>query len=45
MASSQCRSAEATKQADIVNILLPDEVQADIYRDHDPRQPRRRATF
>ena len=25
---------EATKQADIVNILLPDEVQADIYRDH-----------
>lgn len=27
-------AAEATKQADIVNILLPDEVQADIYRDH-----------
>ncbi len=25
---------EATKRADIVNILLPDEVQADIYRDH-----------
>jgi ketol-acid reductoisomerase len=25
---------EATKQADMVNILLPDEVQADIYRDH-----------
>jgi ketol-acid reductoisomerase len=25
--------AEATKQADIMNILLPDEVQADIYRD------------
>ena len=25
---------EAVKQADIVNILLPDEVQADIYRDH-----------
>ncbi|MGI9430280.1 MAG: ketol-acid reductoisomerase, partial [Bythopirellula sp.] len=25
---------EATKQADIVNILLPDEVQGDIYRDH-----------
>lgn len=27
-------AAEATKQADIINILLPDEVQADIYRDH-----------
>ena len=27
-------AAEATKQADIVNILLPDEVQADVYRDH-----------
>ncbi len=26
--------AEATKQADIINLLLPDEVQADIYRDH-----------
>ncbi len=25
---------EATQQADIVNILLPDEVQADIYREH-----------
>jgi ketol-acid reductoisomerase len=25
---------EATKKADIVNILLPDEVQGDIYRDH-----------
>src|SRR3569832_1470789 len=25
---------EATKQADIVNILLPDEVQGDIYRQH-----------
>jgi ketol-acid reductoisomerase len=25
---------EATSQADIINILLPDEVQADIYRDH-----------
>ena len=25
---------EATKQADVVNILLPDEVQADLYRDH-----------
>src|SRR3977135_4085672 len=25
---------EAAKQADIVNILLPDEVQADIYRSH-----------
>ncbi|MCH2113403.1 MAG: ketol-acid reductoisomerase [Pirellulales bacterium] len=25
--------AEATKQADIINLLLPDEVQADIYRD------------
>ncbi|NOZ38610.1 MAG: ketol-acid reductoisomerase [Planctomycetes bacterium] len=25
---------EATKQADIVNILLPDEVQGDIFRDH-----------
>ncbi len=24
---------EATKKADIVNILLPDEVQADLYRD------------
>jgi len=27
-------AAEATKQADIVNLLLPDEVQGDIYRDH-----------
>ena len=26
-------AADATKQADIVNILLPDEVQADAYRD------------
>ncbi len=26
--------AEATKKADIVNVLLPDEVQADIYREH-----------
>ena len=25
---------EATKKADIVNILLPDEVQGDLYRDH-----------
>ncbi len=25
---------EATKQADIINILLPDEVQGDLYRDH-----------
>ena len=25
---------EATTQADIVNILLPDEVQADLYREH-----------
>ena len=25
---------EATKQADIINILLPDEVQGDIYRNH-----------
>src|SRR5688572_10777332 len=25
---------EATKKADIVNILLPDEVQGDIYRNH-----------
>ena len=25
---------EATKKADVVNILLPDEVQADIYRNH-----------
>ncbi len=25
---------EATKRGDIVNILLPDEVQADLYRDH-----------
>ncbi len=25
---------EATEQADMVNVLLPDEVQADIYRDH-----------
>jgi ketol-acid reductoisomerase len=25
---------EATKQGDLVNILLPDEVQGDIYRDH-----------
>lgn len=27
-------AAEATAAADIVNILLPDEVQADIYREH-----------
>jgi len=27
-------ASEATKQADIINILLPDEVQGDIYRDH-----------
>ena len=26
-------AADATKKADIVNILLPDEVQADVYRD------------
>ncbi|SMP53282.1 ketol-acid reductoisomerase [Neorhodopirellula lusitana] len=26
--------AEATKAADVINILLPDEVQGDIYRDH-----------
>ncbi|MCA9151177.1 MAG: ketol-acid reductoisomerase [Planctomycetales bacterium] len=26
-------AAEATEQADIVNILLPDEVQADVYRE------------
>jgi ketol-acid reductoisomerase len=26
-------AAEATKQADIINILLPDEVQGDVYRD------------
>jgi len=26
--------AEATRKADIVNVLLPDEVQADIYREH-----------
>lgn len=25
---------EATEQADMVNVLLPDEVQGDIYRDH-----------
>lgn len=25
---------DATKQADLVNVLLPDEVQGDIYRDH-----------
>jgi ketol-acid reductoisomerase len=27
-------AAEATKQADIVNILLPDELQGDVYREH-----------
>ncbi|MFK7737404.1 MAG: ketol-acid reductoisomerase [Pirellulaceae bacterium] len=27
-------AAEATKQADIINILLPDEVQGDIYKEH-----------
>ena len=27
-------AAAATKQADMVNILLPDEVQGDIFRDH-----------
>ena len=26
---------EATKQADIINILLPDEVQGDVYRQND----------
>jgi ketol-acid reductoisomerase len=26
--------AEATKKADLVNILLPDEVQGDLYREH-----------
>ena len=26
--------AEAAKHADLINILLPDEVQADVYRDH-----------
>ncbi|MAT72019.1 MAG: ketol-acid reductoisomerase [Planctomycetaceae bacterium] len=26
-------AAEATKQADVINILLPDELQADVYRD------------
>ncbi len=26
--------AEATKQADVINILLPDEVQGDLYRAH-----------
>ncbi len=26
-------AAEATKQADMINILLPDEVQADVYRE------------
>ena len=31
-ASSRFRLAEATKAADIVNILLPDEVQGDIFR-------------
>src|SRR5450755_3926937 len=25
---------EATKRADLINILLPDEVQGDVYRDH-----------
>ena len=25
---------EATKRGDIINILLPDEIQADVYRDH-----------
>ena len=27
-------AAEATKKADIINILVPDELQADLYRDH-----------
>lgn len=26
-------AAEATKQADVVNLLLPDEIQADVYKD------------
>ena len=26
--------ADAAKQADMINVLLPDEVQADIYKDH-----------
>ncbi|MBM4091442.1 MAG: ketol-acid reductoisomerase [Planctomycetes bacterium] len=26
--------SEATQQADLINILLPDEVQADLYREH-----------
>ncbi len=29
---SPVSAAEATKQADIINLLLPDEVQADVYR-------------
>jgi ketol-acid reductoisomerase len=27
-------AAEAAQQADIINVLLPDEVQADVYREH-----------
>jgi ketol-acid reductoisomerase len=27
-------AAEATRQADMINILLPDEIQADVYRQH-----------
>ncbi|MCA9266736.1 MAG: NAD(P)-binding domain-containing protein, partial [Planctomycetales bacterium] len=27
-------AAEAAKQGDLINILLPDEVQGDVYRDH-----------
>ena len=26
--------ADAAKQADMINVLLPDELQADIYKDH-----------
>ena len=38
-------AAEATKQADIITILLPDELQGEIFRTPNPRQSRRPATY
>ena len=35
---------EATRKADLINILLPDEIQGDVYRQHIAQQPRSRAT-
>ena len=35
---------EATRKADLVNILLPDEIQGDVYRQHIAQQLYSRAT-